>query len=142
MFRSKFQTSVPAKLYDSFQKQVKDALNVTEVMSGWVTQPGYPVIYANISSDRKTIELTQRRFLRNKVEHDDKTQWSVPITFASDKQNANFNNTKAGIFLSGETLQINVTEPIEWIVFNVQQTGTFNFNLNNHFEIRLPKKFY
>lgn len=125
MFRSALKTTVPEKLYAAFQDEVKDALNVTEVMGSFVEQPGYPVVYVNISSDRKTIELTQCRFLRHKANHPDKTRWSIPITFASDKHNANFRDTKAGNILSGETLQIQLAAPIEWILFNVQQTGQY-----------------
>lgn len=92
-------------------------------MSGWIAQPGYPVLNVNVLSDRKTVVISQRKFLRNNADHEDKTLWHIPITYASDKQNIEFNETKAEKFIGVDSLKIVLDEAIEWIVFNVQQTG-------------------
>lgn len=119
-------TAVPETLYAAFQNQIQlsaNSLNVSEFVSGWVAQPGYPVLNVNVSSDRKTIVISQRKFLRNNPDHQDKTLWHIPVTYASDKENTEFNETKAQSFFSEETQTIVLNEAIEWIVFNVQQTG-------------------
>lgn len=123
LLHSELSTAVPETLYTAFQKNVEPTLNVTAFMSGWITQPGYPVLNVNVSSDRKTVLISQRKFLRNNVEHQDKSLWQIPLTFASDKQNLEFNETKAKWFFAEESMKIELGEAIEWIIFNVQQTG-------------------
>lgn len=119
---SELKTAVPKQLYAAFQQQITTDINVTEFLSGWVTQPGYPVLNVNISNDRKTVELTQRKFLPHNSKHTDKTTWTIPITYASNKQ-SDFNKTITNQFLSNGLLRIELGEAVEWIVFNVQQTG-------------------
>lgn len=123
--RSALQTAVPETLFLEFQKEVGDKLDIADVMGSWVYQPGYPLITVKVASDRKSATISQKRFLRNNVTHDDKTLWKVPITFASDKQNTNFSRTVPIGFLSTESMQIDFEESIDWIVFNVQQTGKY-----------------
>lgn len=106
--------------------------NVTELMDAWVYQPGYPVITATIASDRKRVVITQKRFLQNSPNHQDKTLWNVPITYATNKVNNDFTDTKPVRILSNESLEIEFKEPFDWIVFNVQETGKrFNRTILN-----------
>lgn len=115
---------MPEKLYAAFQNEVhENGLNVTEFLSGWVTQPGYPVLKVNVTNERKTVVISQRKFLRNNADHQDNTLWNIPITYSTDKQNENFTETKATVHLSNESLVIELGDAIEWIIFNVQQTG-------------------
>lgn len=114
---------VPETLYAAFQSEVGNDYNVTEVMGSWVSQPGYPIINVKVSNDRKNIAVTQKRFLENNPNHQDKTLWNVPLTYASSKENGNFSDTKPIALLSNHSLEINLREPVDWIVFNVQQTG-------------------
>lgn len=114
---------MPEKLYAAFQEQVGEDLNVTDVMGSWVTQPGYPVVYVDVSSDRKSAVISQHRFLRNNANHQDKTLWKIPITFATDKENNDFTITKFTALLSNQSQRIVFNETTEWSIFNVQQTG-------------------
>ena len=115
---------MPEDLYAAFQNEVQPSeLNVSEFLTPWVIQPGYPVVNVNVQTDRRTIELTQRKFLLNNAKHNDKTLWNIPISYASDKHNKNFNETKSTVHLTGEKLEIKLNDEIEWIVFNVQQTS-------------------
>lgn len=127
-------TSVPEKLYAAFQEAIGNDFNVTDVLGSWVSQPGYPVLFVNVSSDRKSAEITQRRFLRNKPTHNDDTLWHVPITYATDKTNADFSSTKTTAALKSESLKIDLGEAVEWLILNVQQTG----ELNNSISIIIP----
>lgn len=118
-------TAVPSTLFTAFQNEVQNDQNVTEFMSGWIAQPGYPVLNVNVSSDRKTVVISQRKFLRNDADHHDDTLWQIPLTYASDKHNIAFNETKAITFVAKESVTIKLEEAIEWIVFNVQETGSY-----------------
>lgn len=121
---------MPETLYTALQSVVGNESNVAEVMDGWVTQPGFPVLNVNLSDDRKHVVVTQKRFLRSNPNHQDKTLWNVPITYATDKENTDFSFTKPIAILSKDSLQIDLKEPADWIVFNVQQSGkTITFDL-------------
>lgn len=125
-WNSALNTTLPEKLYAAFQNEIPKGWNVTEFLSGWVTQPGYPVLNVNVSSDRKSVVISQRKFLRNAPEHQDNTLWNIPISFASNKQNVNFNETNAMVHLSNVSLRIDLgKDAVEWILFNVQQTGKY-----------------
>lgn len=127
---SALQTGVPEKLLAAFQKEIGNDFNVTDVLNGWIVQPGYPVLHVNVTSDRQHIVLTQKRFLQTNPNHQDNTQWNVPITYASNRNNTDFIDTKPVNILSHNCLNINLKEPIDWIIFNVQQTGNSLFFLH------------
>lgn len=123
------QTGRPEKLYAAFQKEVGNRFNVTEMMSGWILQPGYPVLNVNATSDR--IVITQKRFLQHHPNHQDKSLWKIPITYASKHANTDFVDTKPVIVLSDKSLIIDVKKPIDWIIFNVQQSGKALYTTTN-----------
>lgn len=97
-------------------------------MGRWITQPGFPILNVNVANDRKRIVVTQNRFIQNNPNHQDKTLWSVPLTYASSKENADFTITKPITLLTNKSLEINLKEPVDWIIFNVQQTGIVVLN--------------
>lgn len=123
------KTAVPGTLYAAFQTAVKNEFNVSEILDGWLTQAGYPVISVHVSSDRKQIEVRQNRYLRNDTIHHDKTQWKVPLNWASNVENSDFSYSKPMIILKNSSLKIHLNEPIDWIVFNVQHSGRWISNL-------------
>lgn len=88
-----------------------------------MAQSGYPLLNVNVTRDRKKVIISQRKFLRDNPVHQDKTLWNIPITYASNKENTNFSITKTTQFLSKQSQEIELEEAIDWIVFNVQQTG-------------------
>lgn len=113
----------PKALYAAFQSEVGSDFNVTETMGSWISQPGYPILNVNIANDRKRITVTQKRFLQSNPNHHDKTLWHVPVTYASGKENSDFTDTKPITLLTNQSLKINLKEPVDWIILNVQQTG-------------------
>lgn len=120
---SALKTAVPENLYTAFQMEVKNELNVTEVFDSWVSQPGFPVLNVYLASDQKQILIRQKRYLDSNPNHEDKTQYNVPLTWASNNENSDFSKTKPMAMLLNSSLQISLNKPIDWIVFNVQQTG-------------------
>lgn len=123
ILNSALQTGVPEKLYAAFQGVIGSEYNVTELMDAWVYKPGYPLITAAVANDRKRVVITQKRYLQNNPNQEDKTLWHVPITYATDKVNNDFADTKPTKILSNESFEIEFKEPIDWIILNVQQTG-------------------
>lgn len=125
----------PKALYAAFQSEVGSDFNVTETMGSWISQPGYPILNVNIANDRKRITVTQKRFLQSNPNHHDKTLWHVPVTYASGKENSDFTDTKPITLLTNQSLEINLKEPVDWIILNVQQTGI----QTGHFIFRILK---
>lgn len=116
----------PENLYAALQTQADNDFNFAEVFNGWVIQKGHPIISVRVSSDRKFVEIRQNRFLRNDTIHHDKTQWIVPLNWASNRQNTDFAYSKPMAILRNSSMKIELDEPIDWIVFNVQQAGNIN----------------
>lgn len=122
---SELKTAVPKHLYDALQSVAgeENKLNVTSFMGSWVTQAGYPVLSVSIN-DAKSITVKQTRFLRNYGGngHEDQTLWHIPITYATNKNNADFNSTSTTAFIKDQETTIDIKD-VDWVIFNVQQSG-------------------
>lgn len=94
-------------------------------MDSWIEQKGYPIVTVNVPNNRTYAEITQRRFFLKIADTDDKTKYEVPITYAHAAENSNFSNTKPRAILSAKAdgIVLEFQDPVEWIVFNVKQTG-------------------
>lgn len=117
---------MPEKLYSALQRHANADIDVAAVMGSWATQSGYPVITVNVQDNRKDVHITQRRFLLRNENHTDETKWEVPLNYATSEENANFQNTQKLFMLPrkyGGALKLNLQYEIDWIIFNVQQTG-------------------
>lgn len=112
-------------MYKAFQDVIADNENVIEFMKTWVENAGYPVVNVHVSSDRRKLKISQNRFLLNSngSGSQDGKLWIIPITFTTNNHNTNFSNTKPTMYLSSKEKIIDLESSIEWIVFNVQQTG-------------------
>lgn len=128
---SAYKTAKPEQLFAAFEKIVEGEDDVKEFMESWVYNAGYPLITVKMADDRTSVEITQKRFLRNKADHHDKTLYHIPITFATNKQNTNFTDTKRNAIMKSEKLNIKLTEPADWIILNVQQTGYYRVNYDD-----------
>ncbi|MCH8222013.1 MAG: M1 family metallopeptidase [Chloroflexi bacterium] len=49
------------------------------IMDSWIFQRGFPIVNVSLSDDRRTLTLSQRRFLFTPPEEADETLWSVPL---------------------------------------------------------------
>lgn len=95
-------------------------------MEPWTTQPGYPLLTVTVAPNRESFTVTQKRFFINGKNTNDKTRWTIPLSIATAKQNADFSKTEPRTYLPKENeLGLNITwnEKFDWIIFNVQQTG-------------------
>ncbi len=73
-------------LWQAFEKVSKK--KVSQMMHGWTSNPGYPVIKAEMLNGQ--MELSQSRFFSSpasKQKSKDKTKWEIPIIFGEDKVN-------------------------------------------------------
>lgn len=95
-------------------------------MDTWTSQSGYPVVTVDVHANRTQLVISQKRFLLHNKNHTDNTRWNIPLNYATTVHNSNFNSTKTSFMLSqraGATITIDMKPEVDWIVFNVQQTG-------------------
>lgn len=94
-------------------------------MDTWTTQSGYPVVEVSI---RETdVSLTQKRFfIRNLNDKPNETNgvWSIPLTWTTGSER-NFQSTEPKYWFKLGKDNINMRKNVDdWIVFNIQQSGT------------------
>jgi aminopeptidase N len=77
--------------------QAASGLDVGELMNNWLTQPGYPVIDANLDPAKKELSLFQQRLVVSPKPIKSSTVWQVPLAASQklaeeilDSQSAHF----------------------------------------------------
>lgn len=118
-----FKSTRPENLFEALNEHGDPT--VRDFMEPWTVQPGYPLVTVIGSDDGYSI--TQQRFLVNNMNHDDKSTWPLPITYATKE--ADFENTKPTI-VNTTTYKITVTKPEElsYFILNNQQVGYYRVN--------------
>lgn len=108
-------------------------VDIAAVLGSYTTQSGYPVINVEVQENRRDVRITQRRFLLHNKDHSDESKWEVPLSYATSFENREFQSTKNTFLLQSKVpaLDINLLEKIDWIVFNVQQTGEFTAHIEH-----------
>lgn len=114
-------TVVPDDLYSVLQQQMNNEMNVTAVMSSFASQPGYPLITVKLEKEGRIVHVNQTPF--NTTQNGNDVKWNIPLSFASDNENSDFANTNTRIVLANDQQDIDIGHKVNWIVFNVQQTG-------------------
>lgn len=94
---------------------------IKEVMDLWMNQNLYPVLNVTRNYETNEVKITQKC-----VRATDDREWWIPITFATES-NPDFSKTVPERWLrpnqTRSSLKINLNNA-QWIIFNVQQTGT------------------
>lgn len=109
----------------------ENKFEIQDVMSTWIKQKGYPLV--TVTKDQHTGKriITQEYFQQyqkmgiRKNRNDTANKWWVPINFAT-YNNPDFSSTLTTHWLSPEAkeLVIDDIDPEDWIIVNIQQTGT------------------
>ncbi|KAK8402060.1 hypothetical protein O3P69_001270 [Scylla paramamosain] len=112
-------------------------LTVKTIMDTWTLQMGYPVIKVERSADGTSATVSQERFLLVKDDNADDThdyKWWVPLTYTSQDQ-PDFSQTQAKVWMKDSEAQVTVTSlppKDHWVIFNLQQTGYYRVNYDDH----------
>lgn len=107
--------------------------NVKDIMDGWTTKMGFPVVNVARNYESNTIEFAQSRFTfiapnqwkSLQIEYDDDTLWWIPLSYTTMSQ-ANFSDTKPKDWIRGvEKISKDFKQmtPKDWIIVNIQGTG-------------------
>lgn len=127
---SAYGTTTPQDLYTALQPNVgQSTLQVADFLNSWTNQTGYPVVTVNRGDDKKTLTISQKRFLLKNPNHSDNTRWEIKLNFATSQQK-NFQTTQSTHSLSQNesSLTFALSSEVDWVIFNIQQTGEWKFD--------------
>lgn len=107
--------------------------NVKDIMDGWTTKMGFPVVNVTRNYETNTIEFAQSRFTfiapnqwkSLQIEYDEDTLWWIPLSYTTLNQ-ANFSDTQPKNWIRGiESFKTDFKQmtPSDWIIVNIQGTG-------------------
>lgn len=83
------------------------------------------MLEVHFNEQRTAANLTQWDYMKVAGNTSADNRWNIPVNFAWSKQNDKFTNTSTSeLFLAKDNERtINFAAPVDWIVFNVKQTG-------------------
>ncbi|XP_039494016.1 glutamyl aminopeptidase [Drosophila santomea] len=129
LVKHQFNNTVTDDFLTEVEAVVTD-LDIKKLMLTWTEQMGYPVLNVSKVGDG-SFKVTQQRFLSNPASYEeapsDSTygyKWSVPISWFADDGSSNsfiydYDVDSVGIAVSNE---------VQWIKLNVNQTGYYRVN--------------
>lgn len=102
-------------------------LNISEILTPWINQPGFPLIVVSRNYKKGLITLRQERYFSSPNQSNNTVSWWIPYNYAT-AQYPDFNNT-----LPNGWLRPNEPEKVfhsqiskdDWIILNKQQTGCY-----------------
>ncbi|XP_030032733.2 membrane alanyl aminopeptidase-like [Manduca sexta] len=138
---NRFGSGYPRLMYSALEEGVAHAnqamsaypnLNVTDIMASWISQPGHPLLTVNINYNTRVASLHQKRYYANSSISSEEV-YMIPISYTTENS-ANFNDTKPAFIMSGRTHEVNIENLIDsnWVIFNVQETGLYRVNYDDH----------
>lgn len=130
---SAYKTAEEDDLFASLEKAAREDqklawnLHVRDIFSSWSNQKGYPLLIVERDYETHTITLKQKRFLNGRMEPTETSSWWIPFNYAT-ASNPNFNETIPNGWLPQGVKSMVLDGkwcPMEWVVFNKQQTGFY-----------------
>jgi len=110
---------------------------VRRIMDSWILQGGFPIVDVDLVNDGRTLRLTQERFayagdLGEGEPADDGEEptapddalWAVPLIF-SQRSTVGDLVTFEKVLLDQPTLDLDLVEPVEWLLVNTEGTGFY-----------------
>jgi puromycin-sensitive aminopeptidase len=91
------------------------------IMDSWIFQGGYPVVGVETAMDGTVLRLTQRRFSFTPEDASD-AAWAVPVILSFGTDGA---AQVRKVLLDGDALEIDLPEPVEWVVANAGGHGFY-----------------
>ncbi|KYQ58025.1 Aminopeptidase N [Trachymyrmex zeteki] len=121
-----YSPTTPDDLWSAMQTALDESdvpheqYKIKEVMDTWMNQNSYPEV--NVIKNYTTGEVTISQ--KCVYEHEINNKWWIPITFAT-QSNPNFSNTVPRYWLRPDENVTFITDPSDWIIVNIQQTGYY-----------------
>ncbi|PAV64150.1 hypothetical protein WR25_01487 [Diploscapter pachys] len=100
--------------------------NISELMSGWTKQMGFPVVSVSqtVNGRERQLHLKQNRFIADGGQDSNNQIWQVPINISTSSDPS---RVKQRILMKGreETVTVSDVDPNEWIKLNTGATGFY-----------------
>jgi puromycin-sensitive aminopeptidase len=118
-------------LWDAIEEATGEP--VRRIMDSWIFQGGFPVITVELFHDGSMVRFSQQRlgYLGDLGEGDapptveqDPSLWSVPLIF-SQRSSRDGVVTFEKVLLEGPSIDVELVEPVEWILANTEGTGFY-----------------
>ncbi|XP_047448028.1 leucyl-cystinyl aminopeptidase [Mugil cephalus] len=98
-------------------------LNVSEMMSSWTSQKGFPLVTVSRKGDQ--VELTQEHFLltSDKATHSS-SLWNIPVTYVNDSCSL-APECRQLFTLKNKSGSLKVPASVKWLKLNYRNTGFY-----------------
>lgn len=101
-------------------------VDIKKVMDSWITQTGFPLVTVTRDYITGQTIIWQQPYntydISGIISH---SKWWIPITWTKESS-PTFHNTTPILWLGPENETISIiTDPDEWIMVNLQQTGKY-----------------
>ena len=120
-----YGNTVTTDLWDAIETATGEP--VRRIMDSWIFQGGYPVISCETVDDGRTVRLTQRRFRyadADGIAPDDGSRWVVPVLVSTKSHHDGVIEFER-VLLDGDSVDISLLEPVEWVLVNTEGTGFY-----------------
>jgi len=101
-----------------------------EILTAWTEKPGVLAITVTRDYSSESVSVKQERFYYNSTKERQDTRWWIPLTWATASSPIDPINGPQDWLHEDKTLSLNVTSE-DWILFNINATGTYDFRLPN-----------
>jgi len=105
-------------LWDAIEEVTKQPAR--RIMDSWIFQKGFPIIGADLSVDRRTVTLTQRRFFF--TPEDDSTVWSVPVVMRVSTASG---SEERRVLLETTSVDVTFESEVETVLVNAGGDGFY-----------------
>jgi len=95
---------------------------VRRIMDSWIFQGGHPIVSVEARDDGRTLHISQDRFQYLPDERD-QTRWAIPLQLRYALASGEVISTTA--LLDGDSLDLELPEPVAWVVANAQGHGFY-----------------
>nr|XP_026484265.1 uncharacterized protein LOC113392185 [Vanessa tameamea] len=128
----------PIDMYNAFRRACSEDptfqttypnIDIGVVFDNWVQNPGSPVLNVDVNMSTGQITITQERFQLSGTVPD--TIWHIPITWTHGGS-PNFNDLKPKFVFTNKTMTIRNEAGHHWVVFNLQHSGLYRVNYDDH----------
>ena len=106
-------------LWDAIEEATGEP--VRRIMDSWIFQGGHPIVSVTTANGGRTLHLRQQRS-RYLLDEQDDTRWAIPMQL---RYGTSSGTATARALLDGDELEIEVGEPVAWIVGNVEGHGFY-----------------
>lgn len=133
-----------AQTNDLWRSLTQDGLNVTEMMTSWTSQMGFPVV--TVRRNKTVLYTEQQHFLIHSSDKkpttspDSRPMWVVPLTYITQQS-----KKRKLVWMRERTKEVNVSTKFndkDWIKMNAGQTGFYRVNYGKENWDKLVRQFH